>query len=457
METLSGYSAENYKAFVEPVDIEVRPLTLLFGYNSSGKSALLRLLPLLRDSILSVGKRPLAMASKAARGASFEDVKSQFSSSPVVSLGLRWEKKERGHREFGSARFSIRDLSDFRTQIVERFMFGSKDEIFEFEWIPSSKAERGFSSTMDRSLPSRYLARRYQGGSVRELLLRFDGLVPSLHQQGSPEFQGYLSDDLDQSVREFQGPLGDLAGSLQNLARGVHWLQPLRNLPLRREDLVGLSGSLSPDGAEITQMLLEDDSRGGPVLEEVSKWYEVTTGHRLELRRGTFAGKDLFSFLLMPLATKLRGIEIVDTGEGMGQVLPVVSLLAFAKHDKLGPSPILSIEHPELHLHTSAHADLAALFCDVARARENARLIVETHSENFLLRVQLAMARGELDPARVIVYWVRSSESGPSVVDKIEFDNLGRPVGDRWPPGVFAETLDQSRELLRTRQAIESK
>ncbi|MGY4465680.1 hypothetical protein ACVWWK_001362 [Bradyrhizobium sp. LB9.1b] len=89
--TLSGYSAENYKAFAEAASLEIRPLTLLFGFNSSGKSALLRLLPLIRDSVLSDGKRPLALTSKAARGASFDDLKSQLSSSPVITLGLRWQ------------------------------------------------------------------------------------------------------------------------------------------------------------------------------------------------------------------------------------------------------------------------------------------------------------------------------------------------------------------------------
>jgi len=35
--------AENYKAFAESVAVDVEPLTLIFGANGSGKSALLRL------------------------------------------------------------------------------------------------------------------------------------------------------------------------------------------------------------------------------------------------------------------------------------------------------------------------------------------------------------------------------------------------------------------------------
>lgn len=42
-----SYGCGNYKPFKEDTSIEVRPLTLIFGKNSSGKSAGLRLLRLI--------------------------------------------------------------------------------------------------------------------------------------------------------------------------------------------------------------------------------------------------------------------------------------------------------------------------------------------------------------------------------------------------------------------------
>ncbi|MCK1496082.1 AAA family ATPase [Bradyrhizobium sp. 188] len=438
--TLSGYAAENYKAFAETASLEIRPLTLLFGFNSSGKSALLRLLPLLRDSILSDGKRPLALTSKAARGASFDDLKCQISSSPVVKFGLKWQKRRtffpRRSVSIASADFTIRDLPDLRTQVVEELRLLTSDgSEYSLVWVPSSAA--GKLTTL------RYIATS-PGEEPLEVLADFDGLIPRLR----------TTKDLENPIARV---LPALAVALRRLAKDVYWLQALRGLPARREDFTGPAPTLAADGSDIVQMLLEDESRGSTVLDEISDWYQAATAHRLELRKGTFAGKELFSFALVPLGSKMRGIEIVDTGEGMGQVLPVIGLLAFAKHGRLGSSPILSIEHPELHLHTSAHPALATLFCEVAQSSRRTSILVETHSENFLLRVQLAIVKGELDPKKVAIYWVRSSDEGTSAIDKIEFDNLGRPMGDRWPPGIFAETMDQSRELVRTRQALERK
>ena len=38
---ITGISIENFKGIREPVEIELRPLTLLFGANSAGKSSIL--------------------------------------------------------------------------------------------------------------------------------------------------------------------------------------------------------------------------------------------------------------------------------------------------------------------------------------------------------------------------------------------------------------------------------
>ena len=59
--------------------------------------------------------------------------------------------------------------------------------------------------------------------------------------------------------------------------------------------------------------------------------------------------------------------------------------------------------------------------------------------ENFLLAVQLAIVKQQLDARSVVVYWVRQSDSGSAVIDKIEFDELGRVKGDKWPPGVCSD------------------
>jgi predicted ATPase len=92
-----------------------------------------------------------------------------------------------------------------------------------------------------------------------------------------------------------------------------------------------------------------------------------------------------------------------------------------------------------------------AWFLTQIAASSDARLVVETHSENLLSRVQLAVLRGEIDPSKVLVHWVWQHEAG-SAVEPIEIDADGRFVGDKWPPGVFAEDTVLHWQILAERR-----
>ena len=61
------------RSFRDEAALDVRPLTLLYGFNQAGKSSLLRVLALLADS-LQVGAGPLDLQSPALRGATFKEL-----------------------------------------------------------------------------------------------------------------------------------------------------------------------------------------------------------------------------------------------------------------------------------------------------------------------------------------------------------------------------------------------
>ena len=108
---LRSFTVERYRGFRERTRIELRPLTLVFGYNSAGKSALLRLLPLLRDT-LRERREPIFMGSDVLRQASFTDLHCRLSPTPVIALEFEDDD--------AAARYEIRYLPDQRRQVVER-------------------------------------------------------------------------------------------------------------------------------------------------------------------------------------------------------------------------------------------------------------------------------------------------------------------------------------------------
>lgn len=60
---LRSIRLKNYKGFLDTKEIEIKPITLILGKNSSGKSSICKLFPILRDA-LKPPFAPLPLVSK---------------------------------------------------------------------------------------------------------------------------------------------------------------------------------------------------------------------------------------------------------------------------------------------------------------------------------------------------------------------------------------------------------
>ena len=260
-------------------------------------------------------------------------------------------------------------------------------------------------------------------------------------------FRGLIPDSPTATASESSADtmLRVVASRLSILRRDVHWLTCVRDAPQRFFSPRSTRRiEIEPTGADAPALLAEDRH-----LERfVSAWFETATSHRFQVVQTA----ERFRLVLSPLDNPKIQVDLVDTGEGMGQVLPVLVLAARANEGSLGKSPIIAIEHPELHLHPRAERELAQAFCHLAARRSSCSLL-ETHSQNFLLQVQLAILSGHLMPDDVVVYWIRELSDGSSVAERICFDELARPIGNRWPPEVFNEESEQARQIVLARRA----
>lgn len=133
-------------------------------------------------------------------------------------------------------------------------------------------------------------------------------------------------------------------------------------------------------------------------------------------------------------------VSIADVGFGVSQVLPVVVALLTAR-----PGQLVYLEQPEIHLHPKAQHAMARL---LARAAERGvRVLAETHSSILLLGIQSLVARGELDPAKVRLHWfTRNEQTGLTEITPGELDRAGS-FGD-WPEDFDDVTLRTQQEYL---------
>jgi hypothetical protein len=192
---------------------------------------------------------------------------------------------------------------------------------------------------------------------------------------------------------------------------------------------------LRPTGDEAPYLLNESPR----LLEAVSDWYATN----LDVK-GLSVQAEAAAFR-MTVGSSRSDHNLARAGQGIQQVLPVVTYLKAMVADVIDAGTMV-VEEPELHLHPSAHGALADLAVDAVKARPTAQVIIETHSENLLLRLRRRVATGELSPDDVNFVWF-DQVGGGTQIKEILIRRDGT-VTD-WPSGVFAEDLDEVRAIAR--------
>ena len=117
-------------------------------------------------------------------------------------------------------------------------------------------------------------------------------------------------------------------------------------------------------------------------------------------------------------------VNIADVGFGVSQVLPVLVAVIAAEAGQL-----VYIEQPELHLHPRAQVALAQVLANAAK--RGVRVVVETHSSLLLLGIQTLVAEGDLSPELVKLHWFTRREDGVTEVNSADLDEAG--AYGEWP------------------------
>ena len=110
------------------------------------------------------------------------------------------------------------------------------------------------------------------------------------------------------------------------------------------------------------------------------------------------------------------------------------------------------MEQPEIHLHPAIQEELADLFIDALRAREDGsprgvQFIIESHSEHFLRRLQRRIAEEGLSPRDTALYFIHPDDEHAEI-DALEVDDYGNILN--WPEKFFG---DEMADLVARAQA----
>ena len=151
--------------------------------------------------------------------------------------------------------------------------------------------------------------------------------------------------------------------------------------------------------------------------------------HPKEIARGT----NLYR-AIVKTSSSVVTTSLTDIGFGVSQVLPVLMLLYYVPEG----STVL-LEQPEIYLHPSVQSDLADVMLNVADVR-NVQIVVESHSEHLMRRLQRRVAEQEASSEDVKLYFV-SSNRGKACSSELLLNQWGEI--ENWPENFFGDEMGE--------------
>jgi predicted ATPase len=431
---------DGFKSWRE-VDLRLAPITGLFGNNSSGKSSLMQFLLMLKQT-KEATDRSLALdfggSNSYAYLGSFQDVVFYHNEDKEIQWTVGWRLPVpleiidptasrrsvlfTGNQMILTANVEMRDAQPVTSMIEYKFaneifaLRRKKNQATKFQLEPSDKSKR----------------------------------FHFIRNQGRPwDLPGPVKSYAfpDQAKTYFQNAdlLSNFELSFESLMDSIYYLGPLREVP-KREYIwggasptdVGRRGERAVDAILAAQARKEMRSLG---YRKQKRPFQAILAHWLQelglidqFRVEEIAkGSNLYR---VRVRQDRRGPEVLltDVGFGVSQILPILVLLYYVPENS-----IVILEQPEIHLHPRVQSGLGDVLINVAKARR-IQLIVESHSEHLLRRLQRRIAEGEVIPEDTALYFCETA-AGESRLTALDVDLYGSIRN--WPKDFFGDEFGE--------------
>lgn len=438
---------ENFKGWKDTGLIQLSPLTVFFGANSSGKSSIGQFLMMLKQSMELSDRKAVFFTGNEDTAVDLglpSDLVFNQDWNNAIRFFYDWtpDKEIRLEDVLHDTRFASKHISfSGEVKIISEASLAL--EVRQFNYVFDTNEKDRIEIGLKKKLSSGNGKKGYELFYQNYDFVRSRGRVWDIT---SPvRFYGFP----DEAVAYYQN-----ANFLQNinlyhekLFAGMYYLGPLRKQAKRLynwtgsiPDSVGYLGqdaiqAILAAGDENRMINLKPRSPRRPfkaIIAEMLKKMSLIEDIKIDQISDKRQDYDV------KVRTKgsKNWVDIPDVGMGVSQVLPVIVELFYAP-----PGSIIIMEQPELHLHPSAQAGLADVIIDAIHARENyenrgIQLIIETHSEHFLRRLQRRIAEGTLKHDEFSAYFA-NNDRFPAKLEALQVDIFGNI--DNWPENFFGD------------------
>jgi len=447
---ITELSLENFKSWKRIDGMRFAPITGLFGTNSSGKTGILQLLLLIKQTVESTDRLQVldfGNDKSPANLGSFREVVFSHEGPPAkLDWSIRWKLP---------TSLKIKNPEDRKTDLFVGDEIGFSVEITEndkkrlgVKEIAYSFAGRDFK--MERKPDDRNTytlsVSPSDGFSFQRTVGRPKDLPAPVKCYGFP----------NEVNARYQNAsfLSDLQLEFERLFTGTKYLGPLREYPKRQYAWSGVEpADMGQRGERVVEAILAARDRNLQLSRGKGRAKVMETlEERVAVWLKEFGLID--SFHVEPISkeggniyrVKVRrsptspDVLITDVGFGVSQILPAIVLCYYAPKGS-----IIILEQPEIHLHPAVQAGLADVFIDAVRTR-GIQIIFESHSEHLLKRLQRRIAEQEITPETTALYFCET-ENGGSKLTTLDVDLFGNI--QNWPKDFFGDQFGEMAAMTK--------
>lgn len=473
---IKSIELKNYKSY-EHSAINLKPITLLCGGNSSGKTAILKSILLMKQSFEASGGNYLLINGSYTNNGLFSNIRRNtgidtFVLDMGISMSFIIDKDNssfkdicrsigmfRRQDEFEKfeihANFqfienpSIPQVGEIKTSTISLISYYSENAAFySGKVIPTSihmnrcSEDHHYTITLENFPVPLYAGNKgdypfeYMGHSWEDCTCYFRGM----------QLVSLYKDRLSKKATSALPVLYTIFRILASEFDKVEYIGPLRETPLRQyfmQDVyseIGVKGEntahyLGQYGENFIETPLPGIQTAQTIKlkDAVANWANFLGIEHVSINTTVIPGAKLTQIMIGQQ-------NIVDVGFGVSQVLPIlVEGLTMANGNTL------ILEQPEIHLHPKMQMDIADFLIMIAQ--QGKHLIVETHSDHIINRMVRRALEDEQLRAMIGIYYVEKNADKNSQLTEVQIhENLGI---DEAPQGFFDQYASETEQILQ--------
>ncbi len=464
---LTSITLAKYKSFKDSTTINLKPLTLLCGVNSSGKSSVLKSLLMMKQTVEKESPyNKLAFVGNYVDNGYFEDIVNDSCTDDgfftikydfVVSRYSKSEKKRQDMQSF-------KELNKLYSQIPDvKSIF--KYKINHFIKVAKSDS-KGLLSYIDNNNIVETKIEIHAYNKSGEEVIGFYGFISLIKDIKTPNGREYYlnyknlplnrcfisnSDNQEDKLVCYFNNIkltniykeGGIKANTLNLKptimslfnitsmmyTGIRFLAPLRHFPSRFYTISGDVSSVGIYGENAPVLLAK--------LQSELAFYEIAMPRSLNSKSlfelnykipgYTFKqqAQNWFNYMELgnvdikgengQISVTFSEHNISDIGFGVSQVMPIIVQGLSMMKDEL-----LLLEQPEIHLHPKMQMKIADFLIALADAERN--LIVETHSDHIINRIVRRCLENPNLIDKISILFLSKAEDNSTQIEEIKID-----------------------------------